>query len=46
MLLAQGPLPYFYYSLRQLQRLLLSTRLAVADGESVYRAEGVRMLLA
>ena len=29
MLLAQGPLVCFYYSLRQLQRLLSSTYLAV-----------------
>ena len=46
MLLAQDFLPYFYYSLRQLQRLLSSTRHAIANSESVYRAEGIRILLA
>ena len=46
MLLAQRPLPYFYYPLRQLQCLLSLTRLAVFDSETVHRAEGVEMLLA
>lgn len=41
MLLAQGPLPCFYHSLRQLQRFLSSTRLAVPDSESVRRGERV-----
>ena len=31
MLLAQRPLPYFYHPLRQLQRLLDSTHLAIYE---------------
>ena len=41
----QRSLVGFHHLFHQLQRLLPSTHLAVPDGESVHRAEGVRMLL-
>ena len=44
-LLPQRSLVGFRHLFRQLQRLLPSTHLAVADSETMHRVEGVRMLL-
>ena len=44
-LLPQGSLVDFHHLFRQLQRLLPSTHLTIANNENVHRAEDVRMLL-